>query len=264
MNERLKILKLLEEGKINADEASRLLEALSHSESGHKKHHRMWAAFEHIPESIATMINGSLQHMSSPEELRFSGKSQLEIKAISGDLIIQGTEQNEILVRKDGFGHVKEKDDKIEIKAISGDINAQIPKQTKILIKGVSGAITISDMENEILLKTVSGNVIGKNLRGSFTGDMIAGDLVLDFIEVKDLNIRSRSGDVMLHLDDQIDAHISIETEEGEIFCDLPLQNEEKNDFTLKGDLKTGKGNIEIKCDLGDTHLKRRESKVTN
>jgi len=37
LNERLRILKLLEDGKINADEAARLLEALSHSEGREKR-----------------------------------------------------------------------------------------------------------------------------------------------------------------------------------------------------------------------------------
>ncbi len=261
MNERMQILKLLEEGKINASEASRLLEALAQSETAHKKHHRMWAAFEHIPENIATIINGSLHHMAFPENLSFNAKDHLLIKGISGDMMIQGIDQNKILVNKQGFGRVKEKENGIEIKAISGDISVQMPKQTQLIIKGVSGSISISDVENEIILKTVSGNVTGSNLKGSFSGDIISGDLALDYIDIEKLNIRSRSGNITLYLDDQIDAHIDIETEEGSIHCDLPLKNEEKNEFSLKGDLNSGKGLIQIRCDLGDTSIKSRESK---
>lgn len=264
LNERMRVLKLLEEGKINADEASRLLEALSLGESGHKKHHRMWAAFEHIPEHIATIINGSVQHMGSPEELSFDEKDALEIKGISGDLIIQGTTEKKILVSKQGFGTVKEKEDKIVIKAISGDIHVAMPALTRLLIKGVSGSITISDVESEILLKTVSGNVTGKNLRGSFTGDVISGDIALEYIDTKNVMVRSRSGDVTLCLGEEIDAHLDIESEEGDIHCEFPLLNEEKHDCTLKGDLKTGTGMIQIKCDLGDIrirHCASRQSK---
>ncbi|KPJ71891.1 hypothetical protein AMJ52_08205, partial [candidate division TA06 bacterium DG_78] len=173
MNERLRILKLLEDGKINAEEAARLLEALSESQTRHKKRHRMWATFEHIPEHIATIINGSVGDMASPEVLRFKNKHELEIKAISGDLMINGTDQNEILVNKQGFGRIVGKNDKVEIKAISGDLHIHVPRRTKLTIKGVSGAVTISEIENDIILKTVSGNITGKDLRGSFTGNII-------------------------------------------------------------------------------------------
>jgi DUF4097 and DUF4098 domain-containing protein YvlB len=259
LNEQLKILKLLEEGKINAEEAARLLEALSESQTHHKKHHRMWATFEHMPEHIATIINGSVGLMASPEVLRFKNKHELEIKAISGDLMINGTDQNEILVNKQGFGRIKGKNDKVEIKAISGDVHIHAPRQTKLTIKGVSGTITISEIENDIILKTVSGNIIGKDLRGSFTGNIISGDISLDYAEVHNLDIRSRSGDVTIYLNDQTDARVNIETEEGNISSDLPLKDEQKSEFSLEGTMNNGKGTIYIKCDYGDTFLKKRK-----
>ena len=263
MNERLRILKLLEDGKINAEEAARLLEALSESQTRHKKRHRMWATFEHIPEHIATIINGSVGDMASPEVLRFKNKHELEIKAISGDLMINGTDQNEILVNKQGFGRIVGKNDKVEIKAISGDLHIHVPRRTKLTIKGVSGAVTISEIENDIILKTVSGNITGKDLRGSFTGNIISGDISLDYAEVNNLDIHSRSGDVTIYLDDQTDARVSIETEEGTISSDLPLRDEQKSEFSLKGTMNNGKGTIYIKCDYGDTFLKKRETKET-
>ena len=261
MNEKMQILKLLEEGKINAEEASRLLEALSHPATGHRGHPRMWAAFEQIPEHIATMINGSALHMASAEKLSFDAKDQISIKGISGNMTIKVADQNKITVNKQGFSRVKEKDDHIEIKAISGDIDVQMPKDTKLVIKGVAGSITISGVESEIMLKTVSGNVIGDNLKGTFSGDFVSGDIELEYIDIDKMDIRSRSGDITLYLDDKIDAHINVETEEGNIECDIPLINEKKDEFSLQGDLNKGKGQIHIKCDLGDTILKKRESR---
>jgi DUF4097 and DUF4098 domain-containing protein YvlB len=263
LNERLRILKLLEEGKINAEEAARLLEALSESQARHKKHHRMWAPFEHISEHIATIINGSVEHMASPEVLRFKDKHELEIKAISGDLVINGTNHNEILVNKQGFGRIKGKNDKVEIKAISGDVHIHAPRYIKLMIKGVSGAVTISEIENNIILKTVSGNITGKNLKGSFTGNIIAGDISLDYVEVNNLDIHSLSGDVTIYLNDQTDARVHIETEEGTISSNLPLKDEQKSEFSLKGTMNTGKNTINIRCDYGDTVLKKRETKET-
>jgi DUF4097 and DUF4098 domain-containing protein YvlB len=263
LNEQIKILKLLEEGKINAEEAARLLEALSESETRHKKRHRIWAAFEHMPEHIATIINGSIGPMTSPEVLRFKDRHELEIKAISGDLVITGTDQKEILVNKQGVGRIKGKDDKVEIKAISGDVHIQTPRQTKLTIKGVSGEVTISEIESDIILKTVSGNISGKDLKGSFTGDIISGDISLDYAEATNLDIHSRSGDITIYLNDKTDARVSIETEEGSISSELQLKDEQKNEFSLKGTMNKGKNTISIKCDYGDTFLKKREIKET-
>ncbi len=261
MNERLQILKLLEQGKINAEEASRLLEALSHSESSPKKHHRMWAAFEHIPDNIATIINGSVRNMTSHENLSFDKKDMVEIKGISGDISIHGEDQDKITVKKQGFGRVKEKENHLEIKAISGDIDVQMPKKTKLLITGVSGSITMSGVEGKVLLKTVTGDVSGNNLKGSFTGDIISGDIDLDYLETDNIDIRSRSGDATLYLDDKIDARIDVETDEGNIDCAIPLANEKKDRCSLRGDLNKGTARIHIKCDLGDTIIRSRRAK---
>ena len=149
MNEQMRILNLLEHGKINSDQAARLLEALSEPQTrGRKVKASIWSALENIPEVIALAISDSCKTSGKSSEieeiLEFPAKNKIEFKGISGNLILLGKDSNTIEIEKDGFVKVKEKDDVLEIKALSGDMKITVPHCTDFVIEGVSGDMDIS------------------------------------------------------------------------------------------------------------------------
>lgn len=259
MNERLRILKLLEDGKINADEAARLLEALSHSEGREKRtRHKIWSSFEAIPEVIATAINSSFKGVISKETFHFPKKEKIIFKGISGDVEIFGDTSDTINIEKDGFAKIMERDNLLMIKAITGSLKMKIPVQTDFTIKGVSGDIKISQLKSTIEIASVSGNIMGKELSGSFIGDFVSGDVDLDFQSLDRIEIKSRSGDITLRLDENIETTIDIETEDGHISCDFELQNKEMKAHKLTGTIRNSKGLIKIRNEHGNVTVKQR------
>lgn len=259
MNERLRILKLLEDGKINADEAARLLEALSHSEGKERRgRHKIWSSFEAIPEVIATAINSSFKDVASRETLQFPRKEKIVFKGISGDVDIVGGASDTITVEKDGFAKIVERPDTLLIKAISGDLKIRLPVETDFTIKGVSGDIKISQLKSTIEITSVSGDIVGKELSGSFVGDFISGDVDLEYQRLNKIKIKSKSGNITLRLDESVEAAIDIETEIGHISCDFELQNEKKEMNKLVGVINKPGGVIEIRNERGNISIRKR------
>lgn len=259
MNERLRILKLLEDGKINAEEAARLLEALSQSDVKDKKvKYKIWNSLENIPEVIATAVSTSFKHAVSKETLTFPKKDKVEFKGISGDLEIIGNTTDTIEIEKEGFAKVKEKDNLLEIKAITGNLTIKMPMATDFAIKGISGDMSISSLVGRIEIASVSGDIKGKELSGSFIGDFVSGDVDLDYKKVEEIKIKLKGGDIILGLDEKVEAGIIVETKDGDIDCAFELKDEKRSEHRLTGTINKPKAKIEIKNEHGDIIIKKR------
>ncbi len=259
MNEKLRILKLLEDGKINADEAARLLEAVNQSEAKERKGH-FWSHIETIPHMVSSAIASSFKDMHSDEHIEIPKKQKITVKGISGDIEIMGADTDRIGIDKDGFAKISEDDDELEIKAISGNITITAPTNTDFTMKGVSGDLNMADLKGRIEIKSVSGNIIGKHLSGSMVGNFVSGDAELDYKEVDEINITSQTGDLILKLDENIEAEVLLITENGDIDCEFALKDERKSENSLKGIINNPKAKIEIKTEHGDIVIKKRRS----
>lgn len=259
MNERLQILKLLEEGKITAEEAERLLEAVGRS-SAHEKgtRHKIWSSLEGLPKVISAALGNSFSESAEEEFHKYPSKKKIRFKGISGNLEIEGTDDNKIDIRKDGFAKIKELEDAIAIKALSGNVKIGVPKTTDLSIAGISGDIEISNIAGKLEIESVSGDVTGKNLSGSLSGEIVSGDIDLDYSKVDKIQIKSKSGNVTLRLNEKIEADIEIETAGGTVTCDFELQHKQHEDNILKGTINKPGASIEIKNKHGDVEIRKR------
>ncbi|MGB3342016.1 MAG: DUF4097 family beta strand repeat-containing protein [bacterium] len=258
MNERLRILNLLEQGKINSDEAARLLEALAQSDRGGKRNKfKLWHSLEGLPEIISTAIETSTKHDDSSQTLQFPQKDNIEFKGISGDINIIGESRDTVEVQKDGFVRTKEKDDILIIKALSGDINILTNHNTNLMIKDISGDIDITDLTGKTDIESVSGDINGKGMSGSLSVKIVSGDIDFEYLNVDEVNIESRSGDITLKLLEKVEAEINIETGDGNIMCDFELKNEEKSARFLRGVINEPKAKINIKNKSGDVSIEK-------
>lgn len=260
MNERLRILQLLEDGKINAEEAARLLEALSSSEAkDKKKKYKMWSPFETIPEIIASVVDTPFKNVYSQETLHYPKKQNIELKGISGNFEIIGSDKEAVEIKKDGYAKITEKDNTLTIKAISGDLRMSTPMAINVRIKGVSGDINIAHLDGEIEIASVSGNIQGEQLSGSFIGNFVSGNVDLDYQNVHGITITSKSGDVVLWLSENADAEIEIESKHGSITCDFELTAVERTENKLKGILNKPTAKVFIRNDFGDVSIRNRQ-----
>jgi hypothetical protein len=256
----MRILKMLEDGKINADEAARLLEAVKTS-SPHaaRRRHRIINSFEHIPEIIAAKINGSFKHACAKTTNTFPSKEKIIFKGISGDLKVFGKPENAITVEQDGFVKISEEAHALVLKGLGGDVEINTPHRTDVTVKGVSGNIAVEDIDGSLLVKSVSGDISTQNLKGDFQGAFVSGEVRLDYENLENVEISAKAANIILSMSKKTQASIQIETLDGKIICDFALKDEEKTDHTLKGTLNKATGTISIRNEHGDVNLVKRD-----
>ncbi|MEO0123592.1 MAG: DUF4097 family beta strand repeat-containing protein [candidate division WOR-3 bacterium] len=257
----MKILKLLEEGKITAEEAARLLEAVRDSESK-KKRNFFWEGMGSFSDIMSDMMGAifstSFKNHSTSEKIEIPGKKKLEFKGISGDLEIKGNDINNFIIEKDGIVRIYEENDVLLIKTISGDIKIDAPRNINVEIKGVSGDLIVENINGRIEILSVSGNIVGKGLSGRFVGEFVSGDVELEYQNVDGIVIKARSGDVVLKISDKTEAEIEISSMNGDIHCDFPLKDTIKKNNFLKGILNSPKAKILIDNRYGDVRIEKK------
>lgn len=286
--ERARILKLLEDGKITAEEAARLIEALGkgdrakellfHVPKFGKGHHK---EFDMIPDVVSRTVRRAVETGIGERMLlrtrKFSAKDEIAIRAVSSDIKIEGWDKDEILLESHGLGKVSEEDNQLHIKTLSGDMKLSLPMKTKlglstvsgdveleklqteVDIHTVSGDIEIDNFEGKMAIKTVSGDVTGKDLNGNIWTKSQSGDIDLEFIASDQSEFETASGDIIITLPKDANLILELYTEEGEINLDIPKPYEEmeKEEGFLKIGLGDKKGKFVCRTDSGDIEIRK-------
>jgi DUF4097 and DUF4098 domain-containing protein YvlB len=250
---------MLEDGKINAEEAERLLEAVARSEPHERgSRHKIWASLEGLPKVISAALGDSFSEFAETEFHKYPSKKKIMFKGISGSLEIEGTDADTIAIQKEGYAKIKEHDDSIAIKALSGNVRITAPRKIDLIIAGISGDVDVSHIDGNLEIESVSGDITGKNLSGSLSGEIVSGDIDLDYENVAKINIKSKSGNVILRLDEKVETEIEIETEDGTATCEFNLIDKKEEDNVLSGIINKEGAKIEIANKHGDVDIKKR------
>lgn len=264
LNERLRILKLLEEGKINAGEAVRLLDALNGGES--RKRHgpphafSFWHTMENIPDMVSSAMQDAFKHVSVAEKTEYGKKSKMILRGVSGDIEIHGADTDVIVIDKEGLAKVMENEDSLEVKTISGDMRITMPRSTQLELRGVSGDIQLNGLSGIMEIASVDGDINGRDLSGSLKVNIVSGDIDLHYRKADHIEIHEKTGDVVLRLAKDIAAEIEIRTgeDEGDIECEFDLRDKIEKDNYLKGTINKGGGKIQINNDYGDVSIQKK------
>lgn len=261
MNERMKILKLLEEGKITAEEAARLLEAVAESEPKRRRgffKHGMEAFSDVMSDMIGMVFSTPFKDIAEREAKEYSGKKKIIFRGISGDIEISGTDNPSVIIKKDGYARIFEEDDTLVIKGISGNLQMETPKTVDVEIKGVTGDLSLENISGRVIVNSVAGDITGKAMKGYFEGEFVSGDVELEYDAIDGIKIKSHSGDVILRIDENIEAEVEVTSYHGDINCDLPLKEIIERDRYLKGILNAPKSRIEVVNRYGDVILEKK------
>jgi DUF4097 and DUF4098 domain-containing protein YvlB len=291
-NDRDRILKLLEDGKISADQATRLIEALGsernegdfgmpHHHFGPRRHFRVRTsprAFDRIPDVVATAVASAMKNgFEEPGEERtneFAGKRDLLVKSVSGDLEVNRTEEGRVAISYSG-GMVKARSsgDQVVVRTMAGDISAAMPPDgrlelevvsgdvsvsrgmARIEVKTVSGDVGIAQTTGDAQVKTVSGDVSLHRVTGDFGVETRSGDVDLVAAGPVSGSISTRAGDVTVALPADADLILELATEdEGDIEVDDALPHEvlDERDGYLKVQLGNGGRTLRVNTDNGD------------
>lgn len=270
--ERTRVLKLLEEGKISADQAARLIEALgsrrSDDECGFppmppvppvaplRRMHlrgRAMADIDRIPDIVARAVSSAVR--SSRDERGssrlFETGTSLNVKTVSGDIEVAGTSEKGISLTFEGSPSARETDGAVEISAVSDDVGARTPRTCDVGIKTVSGDVTAAQLSGTLGITTVSGDAEAVEVEGTLIVVTVSGDVELTRVS-GDIAVETRSGDVDI-VPDKLFSGTAV-TKSG----DVTLLVRPGADVTLE--LVTEDGDIDVDLDAGHEVLEDSEA----
>jgi DUF4097 and DUF4098 domain-containing protein YvlB len=289
MEERERILKLLEDGKINADEAARLLEALgdrSHrfgpGGPGKDFGERIARKVELSLKGLPDMIESSIWFAGSgkEKELEFDPRERLVIKAVSGDVIIKGDDERKIRIKLRNGHKVSETENELALKTMSGDIDVKVNSSQKIEMKAAAGDVSASDLDAELTLRCGGGDLELENIAGKLSVAVGGGDVDAKNISAE-LNIRVGGGDIDLDLSACPGGRIELgggdidlaipERANVELIVHRPKHGDVTSDFDLKPSkedreefhaaLGKPKAKLYVRTKHGDITIRKRSKK---
>ncbi len=265
--ERLRVLKLLEEGKITADQAARLIQALGreargpeapeppeppepfmHGRSGRRHFRVQMRELDRIPDIVAGAVSSAIRSVEFGDEdgkREFAGAAGLFLKTVSGDITVQAWDKDVIsLTQADTLTKVRQRGDQVMVRAISGDTEARVPATCRLELVSVSGDVKVSGVSGEFGFKSVSGDVDVSDYSGKARIELVSGDLALDRVS-GEFEIDTKSGDVSIVPAGQLSG--SVESKSGDI--DLALGPD--TDLALEISIEE---EGEIRADIGLDH----------
>lgn len=212
MEERERILRLLEEGRINAQQAARLIEALSarrvqgrpvapfFARRGWRRH--LFQDIDKIPEAVSAAISESVRVEHGDNDCRenkdFPGKSVLRVGSVSGDITVRVWSNERIRV---GFSRrlvkIDSCDDVIAVSSVSGDVLAQVPFGSRLELSTISGNVSVAGVRASVTARSVAGSVTLASVVGQVLVGTVSGDVQMSEVS-GELIVSSRSGDVVV------------------------------------------------------------------
>jgi DUF4097 and DUF4098 domain-containing protein YvlB len=271
-DERARILKLLEDGKITADQAARLIEAMgsertdaefcrpAHGTFGPRqfRFRSGMRDLDRIPDVVASAVASAMKSGFEPGEERstdFPGKRHLLVKSVSGDLDVTGGEPGRIgLSYSGGMAKVRSSGEQVIVRTMTGDVSATVPTDGRLELEVVSGDISINDAGARIEVKTVSGDVDITKTAGDVQVRTVSGDVSLDDVDMVaggpvSGSLATTSGDIAIALGSDADLVLELASEEGgdiDVDADLPHEVLEQREGYLK--VKFGAGSRVLKA----------------
>lgn len=246
MNEKMKILKMLEEGKISADEAAKLLEALGKSKrnkASSKVADSIMDGVSSIVGAIPGTIGGAFSATFGEEkEFQIGEGDEFSLKSVGSSVHLSTSKDKELVVKPTG-GLVKtKKEDKIiSSKIVGGSAKIQFPPTVAVTIKDAGG--TIEGVGNAVL-----------------SMKQVGGSAQLSFDIIEDVEIFSKGGSVTIFLGD-CDVAFDIEAPNGNVTFDLPADFTDQEEDRVKGTIKKGKGKLVVHASFSDVSVLQKKEK---
>jgi len=268
-NERDRILKLLEDGKITADQATRLIEALGSDRAepefgapprapfGMHRHIRMRGPrdIERIPDIVATAVASAMKSGFEPGEERitdFPGKRHLLVKSVSGDLDVTRGEEGRVGLSYSGpMVKARTSGEQVVVRTMAGDVSATVPADARLELEVVSGDVSVTEAGSRIEVRTVSGDVDLAKTTGDAQVKTVSGDVALNRV-TGDFDVQTRSGDVDMAASGPVAG--SIATVSGDVTVALGKDADLTLELTIEED-----GEIEVDTDVPHETVEERD-----
>ncbi len=225
---RLKILKMLEEGKITADEAAKLLEALDKSsqktettrskseqpsrqrlfgfgdmlfEIGEIVRESVTAALSTVPSAIRAAMSGSISE-EVDEAMEVEDGTPISLMLSAGDVNIECKESNQLVIHGDIVPEgldINEQGGGIAIKVSGGDLDMEVPQSSPLDVSVTAGDLDIRDVSSDLKLS------------------VSAGDVDVSFAKVANVDVFVKAGDISIKVPSDADFEAEIDLKMGDL-----------------------------------------------
>jgi len=147
--------------------------------------------------------------------------------------------------------------------SFSVDYEIRIPHKMDLNINTTNGHIEAFDLNGRLRLETTNGNISAENIDGLVKGYTTNGSIKIriDTIPLEDnMKFHSTNGSIKLHLPASISGYIDLETTNGHIECEFPLESRERWRKThIRGKLGDGATDISCSTTNGNIYLYRND-----
>ena len=238
MTERERILKLLEEGKITADEAARLLEALGKSRDPGRAittalkwfSEILRKSVQHLPEILKEVTENPLESEIN-ETVDLPPDKYIQIEHVGGDLTVVFVE-NRVNINLSGRGYFRLFNKTIEL--ISETSLVEIPSDTNVSIDMAGGDLTVSGtLKNDLFIR------------------LAGGDCKIRVDSHRNIKVNAEAGDVILNLPRTTPetTEIMVNISDGDMNVPMEFQKQEEAYIWSP---KEPKFKVEVSLVLGD------------
>lgn len=150
----------------------------------------------------------------------------------------------------------------LSVQTSSGDLRLNSIQASTITMKSSSGDHTAEGLDaGRATMNSSSGEIRVKDLQGETEAESSSGDISLSYLEFDtNLEVRSSSGDVTLHLTDTAQFRVEARTSSGDIDCAYPVTlgdaDNEMRKNRLSGTVGAGTQQVSVKTSSGDITIR--------
>ncbi len=166
--------------------------------------------------------------------------TEINIEHLKGDITIRGWE-NQYIEHTDMRGTIEQSEGTVTIKA-TGNFSLNVPRTTpKLSLNFVNGNVEVLNIAASLEISGVNGKI-----------DVTSEEALDDGT----MNISLVHGDIGLTISADSSLSLHAASLNGDVTCDLPLQDEEKNPNRISGVLNDGAANIALNTVRGSVSIK--------
>lgn len=273
-DERLAILRMVEEGKITVDEAVQLLDALRAAQRRAEQSQedrprdrergrpdwqpKFETVFNKVFDKVFEVQSkfGGLDRMfedlfqsREDQTVDIPEGSEVAITCHAGSLTVRGTDSGQMRVGSDhrAFGplaprvQVDRETKRVDITATAHSLTVEVPWQAVAVQARVTGGnMTVSDLSASLTVKVAGGSLDVRDVTGALTAAVIGGPAELTGIQSSDLNVEAKGGSVSVTLGTLTAGTVALKTVGGNIALRLSAASAFEIDAEAKpGALRT-------------------------
>ncbi len=207
-----KVLELISKGKITSEDGERLIKEILRKEKNDNN------------ENNSINVNGN----------EFPIKKVI-FTSLNGDTKIIGGEKNKIDLKANGKLYGNQEGDAFVVKSVNAeDIIIYMDKNLDIQGKLVSGDLDLRDIEGNIsivsvtgdikmnnigntYIKSVSGDILAEDLKGDISINSVSGDISLKVSNSNNISVNAEASDIKIMVPKNSGININCKSERGEI-----------------------------------------------